>query len=236
MSRGIFVTATDTGVGKTVVSAVLVRALKKAGVNVGVMKPMETDCTFKNGIMVPADGSFLLKMAEMQESIDLVTPIRYRLPLAPYTASLKEGVPVKFDTVFKAYKQLADRHEFMVVEGVGGVLVPLTKTASGDIYYVTDLIKDLHLPAVVVARPMLGTINHTLLTVLKLLDEGIDVKGVIISYNAPSQGTVAEETNMEMLKELCPVPIIGVVPHLKEVTAARIDAEAVGCVEVEAVK
>jgi dethiobiotin synthetase len=236
MAKGIFVTATDTGVGKTVVSAAFIRALKLSGVIVGAMKPMETECAIQNGVMIPADGSFLRDAAEMDEGIDLVTPVRYKLPLAPYTASLKEGVPVKLEAVFKAYKQLSGKYDFMVVEGVGGILVPLSRTASGDVYFVTDLIKDLRLPAVVVTRPLLGTINHTLLTVSRLFEEGIEVKGVIVSNSVPPQGTIAEETNLEMLRELLPVPIIGVVPYLEKVTIENIDAKAIGCIEIAAVR
>jgi dethiobiotin synthetase len=234
MPEGIFVTATDTGVGKTIVSAAIIRALKKAGVNAGAMKPMETGCAVENGILISVDGSFLRNAAEMTDSIDLVTPIRYKLPLAPYAASVKEGVPVKLDAVLKAYKRLAAEYEFMVVEGIGGVLVPLTRTASGDAYFVTDLIKDLRLTAVVVARPLLGTINHTLLTVSRLIEEGIEVKGVIISNSALPQGTIAEETNPEILKELCPVPVIGIVPYLEKVTIEEIDAKAAGCIDIKA--
>jgi dethiobiotin synthetase len=234
MPEGIFVTATDTGVGKTIVSAAIIRALKKAGINAGAMKPMETECSVENGALIPADGSFLRNAAEMTDSIDLVTPIRYKLPLAPYTASIKEGVPVKLDAVFRAYKQLSARYEFMVVEGVGGVLVPLTRTASGDAYFVTDLIKDLRLPAVVVARPLLGTINHTLLTVSRLIEKGIEVKGVIVSNGTPPQGTIAEETNLEMLRELCPAPVIGIVPYLEKMTIEEIDARTAGYIDFKA--
>jgi dethiobiotin synthetase len=170
----------------------------------------------------------------MADSIDLVTPIRYKLPLAPYTASIKEGVPVRLEAVLKAYKQLSASYEFIVVEGVGGVLVPLTRTASGDACFVTDLIKDLRLPAVVVARPLLGTINHTLLTVSKLIDEGIEVKGIIVSNSTPPQGTIAEGTNLEMLRELCPVPVIGIVPHLVKMTIKEIDAKAASCIDIKA--
>jgi dethiobiotin synthetase len=234
MPEGIFVTATDTGVGKTIVSAAILRALKKAGVSAGAMKPMETGCAVEKGILVPADGTFLRNAAEMSDSIDLVTPVRYKLPLSPYTASIKEGITVRLEAVLKAYIQLSARYEFMVVEGVGGVLVPLTRTASGDAYFVTDLIKELRLPVVVVTRPLLGTINHTLLTVSRLSEEGIEVKGVIVSNCAPPQGTIAEETNLEMLRELCPVPVIGIVPYLEKVTIEEIDAKAAGCIDIKA--
>jgi len=234
--KGIFVTATDTGVGKTIVSAAIICALKRSGVMAGAMKPMETGCAVENGIMVPADGSFLRAAAGMSDSIDLVTPIRYKLPLAPYNAAIKEGGSFKLESVFKAYKQLSGRYDFMVVEGVGGVFVPLTRTASGDIYFVTDLIKDLRIPAVVVTRLLLGTINHTLLTISRLHDEGIEVKGVIVSNSAPPQGSVAEETNIEALKELCPVPVIGVLPWLENISTENIAEKTAGCIDIGALK
>ena len=234
MHKGIFITATDTGVGKTIASVTIICALKRAGVMAGAMKPMETGCSVENGIMIPSDGTFLRDAAGMADSIDLVTPIRYKLPIAPYTAEIKEGISFKLESVFRAYKQLSGRYEFMVVEGVGGVLVPLTRTASGDIFFVTDLIKDLRLPAVVVTRPQLGTINHTLLTVSRLLDEGIEIKGVIVSNSTPLQGSAAEEMSLEALRELCPVPVIGVLPYLENVSIANIAAKTAGCIDIEA--
>jgi dethiobiotin synthetase len=238
MSKGIFVTATDTGVGKTVVAASIIRALRRSGIMAGAMKPIETGLVRESGILLPADGFFLREAAGMDDSLDLVTPVRFSPPLAPYMASRKDGMPFDLDSIFNAYERLSRRYEFMVVEGVGGVMVPLAGRAGGYSrdYYVIDLIRDLNLDAVVVARSLLGTINHTLLSVSRLLDEGISVLGVIISCSTPPQGSIAEETNLQALRELCPAPVIGVLPYLDRISIEEIDANTAGCIDIEALK
>jgi dethiobiotin synthetase len=252
MSKGIFITGTDTGVGKTIVSAATIRLLIKKGIKVGAMKPIETGCRKTEDReqktedreqktedrLLPSDGMFLKEMAGMDDSIDLVTPIRLEHSLAPTVASEIEFGVMSYEfgakgmkKVFDAYEKLSKKYEFMVVEGVGGLLVPISKLQTPDsklkTYFVADLIKDLKLPVIVVARPTLGTINHTLLTVNHALKEGIDVLGVIINYHMPPAGDIAEKTNPGVLKELCPVPIIGMLPYIEDVTKDNIESAAI---------
>jgi dethiobiotin synthetase len=251
MSRGIFITGTDTGVGKTIVSAAIIRALIKKGIRVGAMKPVETGCkksavssqrsaVRKEDDLIPSDGMFLKEMAGMDDSIDLVTPIRFENPLAPMVASELEKIPVEINNIFDAYDVLSKKYDFMVVEGVGGLLVPILKRqeAKGKgqkVYFVADLIKDLELPVIVVARPALGTINHTLLTVNYALREGINVLGVIINFNNPPENSLAEKTNPDVLKELCPVPVIGTMPYISYVTKNNIEDVAARYIPVNSI-
>lgn len=229
MSKGIFITGTDTGVGKTIVSAIVVRSLIKLGVKVGAMKPLETGCLKRldsnnKEYLHPSDGTFLKDMAGMDDKIDLVTPLRYELPLAPMVASDIEKRPIDLKRVFDSYNFLKDRYDFMVVEGVGGLLVPIKRIdESNNIYFVSNLIKDLSLLALVVCRPTLGTINHTLLTVDYLLKEGITVKGIVINYHKPSEGSIAEETNPDVLRDICPAPLIATIPYLEDISIEGID-------------
>jgi len=231
MPKGIFVTATDTGVGKTVAAAAIIRSLKLSGIKVGAMKPFETGLAMEGGEAVPSDGSFLRQAAEMDDPPELVTPQLFKAPLAPYVASAKEGRTVDLEAVFNAYERLSRKYEFMVVEGAGGILVPIMRRQGecSGAYYMLDLIKDLKLASVVVARPLLGTINHALLTVSRLLDEGVPVAGVIVSHSEPPQGSVAEETNVETLKELCPAPVITELPYVGDVTIEKIEMMAQNC-------
>lgn len=227
MSKGIFITGTDTGVGKTIVSATIIRVLIKKGIKVGAMKPMETGCAKTEDRLIPSDGMFLKEMAEMDDSIDLITPIRYEHPLAPMVAAELENRPVNLELAFRAYNALSEKYEFMVVEGAGGLLVPITKFKIQDskfkTYFFSDLIKDLGLPVIVVARPTLGTINHTLLTVREAERCGLEVAGVIINYSCQPENTAAEKTNPDILRKLCPVPIIGILPYIKNITLNNID-------------
>lgn len=255
MSRGIFITGTDTGVGKTIVSALIIRALIKKGIKVGAMKPIETGCIRSevrsqkpearkdNKLLIPSDGMFLKDMAEMGDSIDLITPIRFEEPLAPMVAAELKKRPVDLDKIFSAYDVLSKKYDFMVVEGVGGLLVPITFVQQNDsaterqfkepsAYFVSDLIRDLKLPVIVVARPILGTINHTLLTVNYALREGINILGVIINFNNPPENNLAEKTNPKVLKELCPVPIIGMLPYIKDITKKNIEDAAIKHLDV----
>jgi len=203
MAKGIFITGTDTGVGKTVIAAGIIRALKRKGINAGAMKPVETGCS-----PLAADAMFLREIAGMDEPVELIAPLRFSQPLAPMTASELEGKPFDIDAVLQAYAALTSKYEFLVVEGAGGLMVPLNSSP----FFVADMIKTMHLPAVVVTRAGLGTINHTLLTVFHALREEITVRAVIINNSEPALNTIAEQTNPDVLKRLCPAPVVGPVP------------------------
>jgi dethiobiotin synthetase len=140
----------------------------------------------------------------------------------------------------------------MVVEGAGGILAPIanreygaedtevgshgsgvrSRDGASTTYFMADLIRDLQLPAVIVTRPALGTINHTLMSVREALRGGITVAGVVINYCSPAQNTIAERTNPEILRELCPVPILGIVPHLPAVSLQMIEEIAAPCIDL----
>lgn len=162
-------TATGTEVGKTVVACGIARLLKNSGINVGVMKPVSSGTT--------RDALLLRKAAGSRDPLSLVNPVRFKNPMAPYTASLLEKKRFNMQKVFRVYKQLCRRHSFLVVEGIGGVRVPLTKN-----FEVTDLILRMKLPAIVVASAKLGTLNHTLLTLDELKRKKIKVLGIVLNF------------------------------------------------------
>ena len=201
MAKSIFITATDTGVGKTIISCAIGLALKKKGIDVGVMKPFQ--CS-------GSDAEFLCRALDIKDEQELVNPYYAKEPLAPYVAFKRAKVKIELEKVFNAYKELSRRHEVLIVEGAGGLLAPLKEG-----YLIADLIRDMDIPALIVARAGLGTLNHTLLTQRYALDCGIKVKGVII--NNYQGKTAAEKTNPDTLKEFLDVPILGIVPWLKNV-------------------
>lgn len=229
-AKGVFITGTDTGVGKTVTAALVVRALKQRGVDVGVMKPVETGCETIYGMLMPLDGSFLRAMAETDDDIEHIVPVRYRHPLAPLVAADLEERPLDLLKIRDAFAALAGRHEFLVVEGAGGLLVPVARRQG--IYYMSDLAVDMALPLLIVARPTLGTINHTLLTVEHALRKGLDLRGVIINASSPPQGGIAETTNPEALREVCPVPVLGPLPYTEDLTKKGLDRLALTALNV----
>ena len=158
MVKGFFVTGTDTGVGKTLVAAALARRLRAEGIRAGAMKPIETGCELVDGELRPSDGLFLRSACEMTEDLSSIVPFRFEAPVAPLVASDREGRPVDVQVILKEFERLASAYDTLLVEGVGGILIPITQD-----YFVVDLAKELGLPLIVVATPFLGTINHTLL-------------------------------------------------------------------------
>lgn len=229
MRFGYFITGTDTGVGKTIVSAAILRSFLKKGLKVGAMKPIETGCLNKDGILLPSDGIFLRDMAEMNDPLDLVTPIKFENPLSPLVASRLEDMEIDIERIFKSFEALKKKYDYLIVEGVGGLLVPIKREQrkKGEKYYfVRDLIKEMELETIIVTRPTLGTINHTLLTVEALKSKKIPIKGFIINYSNTSKNDMAEKTNPEVLQELLDIPLIGILPYLSELNKDRIGETA----------
>ena len=200
---GIFITGTDTGVGKTFVTLALARALIGRGIDVGVMKPISC------GPMADNDAVYLKKELKISDSLDLINPIRLKLPLAPYAVSIILRKKIDLKKIFKAFKKLLLTHEIVLVEGVGGALVPLEKN-----YFAADLAKDLNIPAIIVARAGLGTINHTLLTVEALRSRKVDICGIIM--NGYKDKDISEGTNALMISEHSKIPILAKVKWQKK--------------------
>ncbi|ADL13405.1 dethiobiotin synthase [Acetohalobium arabaticum] len=209
MEAGIFITGTDTGIGKTVVTAGLVAALQQQGYNIGAMKPFQSGAVESNGRLLAPDLEFLLKTTELvADGYDLMNPVRLKPPLAPSVAAEVEGVEVDIDEVESAYNSLQQQYQSLIVEGAGGLMVPLAEN-----FLIPDLIKLFSLPVVVVARPNLGTINHTVLTVKVARQLGLEIIGVIINGLKEEEAGLAEETNPELIEELVDIPVLGIVPY-----------------------
>lgn len=196
VGKGLFITGTDTGIGKSLVAAGLARLLVNRGVRVGVFKPVAS------GGRVSEDGLFLQKAAKLPRSAyPGIVPVHYKQPLAPWVASWKEG-RVDLAQVDHAYRVAKAACDFLVVEGVGGIQVPITKD-----FFVTNWMKKWKLPVLVVARAGLGTLNHTLLTVEALKRRKIRVLGVVV--NGYKGKELSEKTNVKALRKLLRVPVYG---------------------------
>jgi len=223
-AKGIFITGTDTGVGKTVVASVLALLLRQRGVNVGVMKPVTSGCPEVDGRLVSEDAELLCWAAGKEECEQDVAPYLLRQPLAPSEAAARDGVRIDFHAIRSAYDRLASRHDFMIVEGAGGLMVPL---AGG--LLIADLAAQLHLPLLVVTRPNLGTVNHTLLTTFAARQMGLAVKGVVIG-NYPAVPDTVEEYAPHLLGSLCGAPILGIFPALASVDRQTLVTELAAAV------
>lgn len=226
-ANGIFVTGTDTGVGKTVVSSTIARLLHRRGCSVGVMKPVTSGCIEREGRRISEDCELLLWAAGLESGSADAAPYLLSAPVAPSVAAEQEGVRIDFDHIGACYGRLAAMHDFVIVEGAGGLMVPI----SGGML-IADLAQHLALPLLVVARPNLGTINHTFLTTYAASQLGLVTKGVIIN-NFPERPGPAEEYAPHMIDSLCGAPLLGVYPHIPgcdlhdvvDALAAKLEAE-----------
>jgi len=211
--NGIFVTGTDTGVGKTVVAAGIAGALRRDGIDVGVMKPIATGVPQKIGFK-SCDAEILATTAGSTDVEDEINPVFLPLEAAPLTASRILNIDIKLDEMFSAFKRLTSKHEFVVVEGIGGVMVPIKQS-----YFVIDMIKKMEIPVLIMSRPSLGTLNHTLLTVRVCREYDLDISGIIINGVRDSD---IEKGTSEMIHELTGIFVIGVIPLLDKIDSKNI--------------
>lgn len=206
--RGIFVTGTDTGVGKTVVSSAIAAVLRVEGMNTGVWKPVQSGASIGSGV---TDAERLLQSTGIDDRPEAVAPFSFEAPLTPLLAAKHAGVTLTLKELITAGIPLASRYETLIIEGAGGVAVPLTDDAL-----VADLISELQLPALIVARSGLGTINHTLLTASFLQHRGVPIIGVILN-----DGEITEPhddpsvaTNAELIERYSGLRVLGRIPRL----------------------
>ena len=225
--RGIFITGTDTGVGKTIVAATLARLLRMNGVSVGVMKPVTSGCSEVDGRLVSDDALLLCQAAGVSCSDD-VAPYRLREAVAPSEAARFDGVRIEFSVIRASFDRLAASCQYVIVEGAGGLMVPL----SGGLL-IADLARELGLPLLVVARPGLGTVNHTVLTCFTAQQLGLQVAGVIVNGMPENPGR-AEQGAPHLIGSLCGAPVLGIWPRCSEIDemeivdslAERLDGQA----------
>ena len=216
MKCGFFITGTDTGVGKTVVTGALAAMLRARGRNVGVMKPVATGCVRRREGLVSEDAEFLAQVADVPEPLDEISPIRLAGPLAPTVAAARAGIELDLAPMWAAWRRLRDAHEVLLIEGIGGILCPVTRKM-----FVADMAVRFAMPVLIVARPNLGTINHTALTVEAARSRGLEVAGIVINrYNRDTED-VAEMTAPDEIQRATGAPVLGLVPDDPATSVAR---------------
>jgi len=212
---GVFVTGTDTGVGKTLIAGAIARRLRRLGRRVEVFKPAASGCRRSREELVSADAEFLAACADSRRPLREIAPLRYPAALAPNVAAARAGQAVDLPAMFDAYRRLEGQCECVVVEGVGGLLCPLS-----DEFWVIHFARMTRLPLVIVARAELGTINHTLLTIHAARSAGLDVAGVVVNrYRTDGAGgddALAAATNPEQLAARGGVPVLALAPDSPE--------------------
>jgi dethiobiotin synthetase len=214
--KGFFVTGTDTGVGKTEVAASLCRYLGSRGFKVGVMKP------FASGAgKFCSDAAILKKASHSRDRMKDISPLCLRYPLAPLTASRLEKRHINIERIMRALKKIASSSDLVIVEGIGGLMVPIKKERK-KIMYLRDFIAATGLPVVVVSRPGLGTINHTVMTVELLKDASIKIAGIILNFPSRIKKDLAVKTNPSVIEETTGVKILGILPYANKTEQRRV--------------
>jgi len=208
--KSLFITGTDTDVGKTYVAAGLAVTLQKMGIDVGIMKPFAAGTPQKKGFK-SEDVEILSRAAQVSDPEELMNPQFFKMAASPYTASKNLKVKVRVNSVLSNFKKLSKLHSMLLVEGMGGIMTPILKN-----YFVTNLIKDMKLSAVIVTQTRIGTVNHTIMTCKMCEKYKIPIKGIIIN-NFDSGGYQVKDLKRD-LQSLTGVPILGIIPYIENLS------------------
>jgi len=206
--KPLFITATDTDIGKTYVCAGLAHSLKKLDIDVGIMKPFACGVKQKTGFS-SNDLTILSKAAMVNDTEELLNPFFFPVPASPYTAAKNLGVKIDINYLMKCFRKLDKIHDVMLVEGIGGIMTPILKD-----YAIIDLIKDLEANTIIVTSSKIGTINHTIMTCNMCKNMKIPVKGLIIN-NFDSTGYPVSDLEKD-LNALTDLPVLCSLPHMQK--------------------
>ena len=204
----VFVIGTDTDIGKTVITAGLAAVMQSLGYKAGVYKPFQSGAEEKNGFLISPDLSYV---KQLDFYVETLCTYLLKPPTAPYIAAEIDGVNINLSTVRRDFETLKRTCEIMLVEGAGGLMVPVTKDEL-----MVDVAKMLDIPVVIVIRPNLGTINHTLLTINQAKAAGLDIAGVIINRYPLQTNDIAIKTAPRLIEEYSDVDILGIVPEIPD--------------------
>jgi len=212
---GLFITATDTGVGKTVVTSTIAWHLRQSGLRVAVCKPMATGCRRDREGLVSEDAEAIAHFSDCRQLLDVINPVRYTLPVAPAVAAEKAGEEIDFAAIARSLSVLDDWGDVQIVEGVGGLMVPIS--ARNPQITVLDLAAAIGYPVLVVVRAGLGTLSHTMMTVTLLRQRGLRLAGLVINGYVVDPGSEPEDismvTNRQWLEKMTGLPVLATLPR-----------------------
>lgn len=207
MSRGLFITGTGTDVGKTYISALIVKKLKESGLNVSYYKAVLSGAEYLDGKLVAGDAEYVRIIAGLDKPLYKEVSFVFENAVSPHLAAKLENKQVEMNVVKNDYLTLSNLYDYLIVEGSGGIICPLRY--DDKIIMLEDVIKELDLSVLIVANAGLGTINATVLTVEYLKSKSIKIEGIIL--NNFHKGDVMEEDNLKMIEKLTNIRVIGVV-------------------------
>ena len=210
MLNSLFITGTDTDVGKTYIAAGLAVTLRKMGIDVGVMKPFAAGTIQKTGFK-SEDVEILANAAQVNDPEILLNPQFFPIASSPYTALKNLKIKPNIKLILDRFKKLSKLHSLILVEGMGGIMTPILQD-----YFVTNLIKDMKLPIIIVTRTKVGTVNHTIMTCKMCEKYKIPVKGIVIN-NFDTDGYAIKELKRD-LENLTNMPVLGSIPFISDVS------------------
>ena len=230
--NGLFITGTDTDIGKTALSALLLAELRHRKINAAPMKPAQTGCVklaaenwnpedgqeseFQISTLSVPDLDYSLSMASMEvseEDYANMSPYRFEPACSPHLAAEMTGTEIEIAEMVIAARTLASDYEFVIAEGAGGIMVPLNRRET-----MLDLMQALKFPILLAARPGLGTINHTLLSIQALRSDGLDIAGIVFVASTDKKFTFIEADNGNTIEQVGKVPILGTIPYCSQLT------------------
>lgn len=204
MSKSIFVTGTGTDVGKTYVTALIVKKFRESGLNAGYYKAALSGAEMINNKLVAGDADYVNTVSRINEKPNDMVSYIYRNAVSPHLASKIEGNPVDINKVVEDYKDMCERFDYVTMEGSGGIVCPIRYDENSKIF-LEDIIKKLELSTIIVADAGLGTINSIVLTVEYMRSHNIKIKGIILNNYT---GGIMQEDNKKMVEEITNIPVI----------------------------
>lgn len=204
LQKGLFIVGTDTDVGKTFVTAGITHVLRKNSFNAISFKPVQSGGILKNKKLIATDAEFVKEIAAIKEDDVVMNTYCLKEAVSPHIAAEKEKVEIDVKKIIDDYAKLKAAYDYVLVEGAGGVVVPLIR----DRYYIYDLIMELNIPVVIVARAGVGTINHTVLTADFLRRLGVKIKGFIVNQYS---GSYYEKDNIEVIKKITGLDVVATI-------------------------
>ncbi|MEW9124324.1 MAG: dethiobiotin synthase [Thermotaleaceae bacterium] len=207
MSKGLFIVGTDTDVGKTFITAGITYILRKNGYKAISFKPIQSGGILKDNKLISGDVDFVRQVADIREEDVVMNSYCLKEAVSPHIAAEKEKVEIHVDKIIDDYQRLKTAYDYVIVEGAGGIVVPLIRER----YYIYDLIQELNIPVLIVARAGVGTINHTALTAAYLKGRGIEIKGCIINQYS---GSYFEKDNIEVIQKITGIKVFGMVDKM----------------------
>jgi dethiobiotin synthetase len=218
MTAGYFITGTDTGVGKTLVAAALLQAFAGRGLQAVGMKPVAAGCEATLAGLRCEDVASLMAAGNVAAPPELINPYALVPPVAPHIAAAQAGLEIRIEVIEQAFRQLSAMAEVVVVEGVGGFMVPLNSRED-----TADLAQRLGLPVILVVGLRLGCLNHALLTAREVERRGLSLAGWVANRIEPEMVMLQE--NIQTLKNRLPAPLLGILPHFAAPSADQASAE-----------